>query len=353
MFIEELKNHQEWEDFLKISPEGTIFHSLKWREVIRKSFPYSALYLTIKDENGKVVGICPGFIISSMYTKFYCSTPHSDYGGPVIAEHWIKNASFLFPSLLQSFCSEKGISYTKMCFIDDRLARPFQSRLSYVDTNKGMMEIDLKATPSELIWNKILSKNRRQKIKRLERDGFQAQIARTKSDLRDFYDLYYKNMKYIGAFPHSYEFMENMWMTLYPWNLRIWLVEKEKRIGGIVVFKYGQKTYWQYAGIAREESEQYSIIPYLLWKEIKTAEEEGYRYVSLGGTPNDSQNSYYIQKSSFGSSFYQQKTVWHPISCTGRILLQTRAKIVSTWKTIRNFLPLGFKSIIEKKFSKL
>jgi len=350
MYVEKLKNESEWETFLQGSPEGTFYHSLKWKEVIKKSFAHSAIYLTIKDENGMIVGICPGFILNSMHTKIYYSTPYSDYGGPVIARHCIKQASLSLRGFLQSLCPNKDIAYTKFCIMDDKLGRFFKSPLGIVDTSKGIIEIDLKDTPSDVIWKKTFSKSRRRKIRLIERDGFQAQEARTKSDLRDFYDLYYKNMKYIGASPYPYKFIENMWDILYPENLRIWLLEQDRRIAGDLFFKDGQKSYAAYVGLDRKHVRLvHEAINYLIWKEIQKAEEEGRRYVSLGGTPSDPENPYYVQKMIFGGSFYQQETVWCPLSSTGRIILQTRAKTISAWKTIRDFLPTDFKRILEEK----
>lgn len=351
MYVEELKNKREWEAFLQASPRGTFYHSLKWKEVIQQSFPYSPLYLTVKDANGKIVGICPGFILSSMYAKIYCSLPCSDYGGPLIAKHSIRQASLSLRSFLQSFCSDKNVAYAKFCFMNNGLGRFFKSPLGYVETTKGVMEIDLQATPSDFIWNKVFSGNRRRKIRLIERQGFQAQEARTKSDLRDFYNLYYQNMKYIGASPYCYEFMEKMWSMLYPENLHIWLLEKDKRIAGVLFFEYGQKSYAVYAGLDRKQRVHGSI-NYLWWKEINKVEEEGLKYVSLGSTPSDPKNLYYHQKMSFGSSFHQQEAVWYPMCSTGCFLLQTRAKTISAWKTIRDFLPTNFKRTLETKLSK-
>jgi len=353
MFVEELKNTKEWEDFLKVTPGATFYHSIKWKNVIEKSFSYPAIHLVVRDTNGAVVGICPGFVLKSGPLKMYVSMPHSDFGGPVIDKSHIQKASLSLLFSIKGFCSDRGIAYAKIRFTGDQSVQFFKLPSSHEDRSKGTMEIDLNATPSDFIWNKIFSHNRRWKIKRFERDGFQAQEARTKCDLRDFYNLYYENMKHIGASPYPYKFIENMWMILYPENLRVWLVGKEKRIGGIVCFKYGQKTYLVYAGVDRNQSySRYSVIPYLLWKEIKKAEEEGCRYVSLGGTPSDPKNPYYLQKMSFGSSFNPQEVVWCAFSSTGRILLQTRAKTISAWKTIRNFLPSNFKRSLESKLSR-
>jgi hypothetical protein len=354
MLVEELKNNSEWEDFLQSSPNGTFYHCLKWKEVIQKSFAHSALYLTIKDRNESLIGICPGFVTNQMHMKVYISTPYSDYGGPLLKDPCVEQASRYLLRFLQGFCLEKGIAYAKICFMNRKLARFFESQMSYEDESLGVMEIDLKSTPSDFIWNKIFSSNLRRRIRLFERDGFQVQEAKTKSDLKDFYNVYFENMKYIGASLFPYRFMENMWEILNPSNLRIWLVGKEKRIGGIAFFKYGSKTYAVYAGIDRSKDySRYSVIPYLLLKEAKKAEEEGYRYVSLGATSSDSRNPRYLQKISLGASYYQQKVLWHPFSLTGHMLLQTRANIISFWRTSKGFLPHNLRRFFENRLSRL
>ena len=118
MRIEEMSSEREWETFVCSSDAGTFYHSLKWKEVIEKSFPHRALYLIIKDSNGTIVGICPGFILNSMHVKIFHSTPYSDYGGPVIASHCIKQASLSLQSFLQKFSSNIDIAYAKICFMN-------------------------------------------------------------------------------------------------------------------------------------------------------------------------------------------------------------------------------------------
>jgi lipid II:glycine glycyltransferase (peptidoglycan interpeptide bridge formation enzyme) len=352
MYVERSKDEGEWEAFLQASPEGTLYHSIEWKKVIEKSFAHSSLYLTIKNENGAIVGLCPGFILNSSYTKFYHSTPYSDYGGPVLAKHCVKQASLSLRSFLHDFCSNKGIAYAKICFMNNKSGRFFKSRAGCVEKNEGIIEIDLKATPSDFIWSKVFSKDRRRKIRLVERKGFQAREARTRSDLRDFYNLYYENMRYIGASPYPYKFIENMWSILYPQNLRIWLLENDQRVAGNLFFEDGQRSYAALVGLERKQN-VHEAINYLIWKEIKRAEEEGHRYVSLGGTPSDQKKPYYNQKMSFGGTFCQQEMVWYPFSSTGRIMLQSRAKTASVWKIIRNLLPPEFKRILESKLSRL
>jgi hypothetical protein len=346
--VEELKGKREWEDFLQACPDGTFFHSLQWREVLERSFHDLPVYLTVRDASG-IVGICPGFILRSMGTKIYSSMPHSDYGGPVLVTRCMQDASLSLRHFLQRFCASMGVAYLKTAFTNEELGRYYELPLGYASKSVGVVEIDLDATPSHFIWNRIFSKNRRQKIKRFERDGYHAQQARTKSDLRNFYALYYDNMKHIGVSPFPYDFLENMWNLLHPLNIRIWLVARDEPIGGILVLKDTRRTYWFLAGIDRRQAySRHPTVNYLLWKEIETAEEEGTRFLSLGATSSDSKDLYYLQKTSFGGSFHQQWVIYYPCNSAARVYLQVRAKALPGWMTVRGFLPIRFKRFLER-----
>jgi predicted N-acyltransferase len=351
MIVEESKSENEWETFLQSSPGGTFYHSLKWKEVIEKSFPYTPLYLTIRDANGKIAGICPAFITKSMNMGVYCSMPHSECGGPIISAPYVQQASLSLQSFLRNVSSNKSIACAKFSFQDNTLTRYFESPLGYVDTSVGLMEIDLKTTPSEFIWNKLFSQNRRRKIRLVDREGYHAQEARTRSDLRDFYNLYCQNMELINAPPNPYIFFENMWNTLYPSNLRIQLVEKNRRIAAVLFIRYRERLYAVYAGLDRTVR-VHGLLNYLWWKEITRAEEEGLRYVCLGSTPSDREHPYYVQKKSFGCSLMQQKTFWFPLNPVGCIILSTRAKAISTWKTLRSRLPEKFTRALRSRLEK-
>jgi hypothetical protein len=240
--------------------------------------------------------------------------------------------------------------FLHVSFMNDRIRRSFGSQSGYVDTSTGTVEIDLDATPSHFIWNSLFSKNRRWKIKRFEKEGYHAEQAQTKSDLKDFYGLYYENMKYIGARPYPYDFLENMWNLLYPLNLRLWLVARDEAIGGILVLKDSRSTYWLLAGIDRRRAyAHYPTVNYLLWKEIQTAESEGYRRVSFGATSSDPRDAHYLQKVSFGGSFNQQKTIRYPCSHIGWALLKARAGALSSLRPIQRFLPIRFKRFLERR----
>jgi len=351
MYIENMKSTEEWEDFLRVATGRTFYHSIKWKEVIQRTFSYRPLYLAIKDNAGKIFGICPGFITSSMRIKIYDSIPYSNYGGPIIEKHYAKRGSFLLRNFLQEFCLSEGIYYAKICFLEESgLSKFFKSPLGCTERAKGVMEVDLKTASPDFLWNKMFSKNLKKSIKRIEKNGFQAQEARTKSDLLEFYNLYVQTMKHIGAYPDPYRFTENMWNVLHPDNLRVWLLRKNGLVAGELFFKYGQGEYSHYAVVDRKQP-VHEAINYLRWVEIKKAEQEGKRYVSFGSTPSDPNHKYHLQKKRIGNSFHPQEMVWYPLTSTSYILLRARAKTASAWKAIRDFLPVGLEGFLERKLA--
>jgi hypothetical protein len=159
-------------------------------------------------------------------------------------------------------------------------------------------------------------------------------------------------MTYIGAHPHTFEFMKNLWRILHPHNLRIRLVGKEKRIGGVAILKYEQKEYGIYVGLDRDKRySKYPFVPYLVWREIEMAQQESCKSFSLGTTLNDFRNPYYVQKRSLGALFLQQETSYIPYNSLGHVLLQSKFKTLYVWRAVKNYLPLKLRTTLESRLS--
>lgn len=353
MIVEELKSNREWENFLEASPEGTFYHSLKWKKVIQDTFSLSPLYLTLKDENGALLGICPGFIQNSNFFRTYYSTPFSDYGAPLIKESCTATLNECFQGIL-SFLYENGITYAKFRLKNwlQKTRKFLQSVPSYyLENNTGVMEIDLKAKSSEVLWKQVFSTNVRKKLRKIEKNGLHAYAAKSKSDLKEFYELYSKNLLRIGGFPHSYKFMENLWDDLHPENLRLWMVEKGQKYAGAINFKYGKKTFCTYVGYDKELCSKYTILRYLQWKEIELGEKEGCNCFSLGLTPSNPYDIHFIEKTRVGATFYETPVIRYPLCPLGDILTLGRDKAYQIWKKFRGFLPKYCSVCLENKLS--
>ncbi|MCW4003669.1 MAG: GNAT family N-acetyltransferase [Candidatus Bathyarchaeota archaeon] len=343
MSVEELRNNNEWDEFLRESLQGTFYHSLKWKEVIEKSFSYRAHYLVVKNGNGKIIGICPAFIRKYGGLKIYTSMPHSDFGGPIIKESYVEKSAFLLKNFIEELCFEQGISCAEIYFSDEKVARFFKSSPGYVDSSRGVMFLDLKVRSSDIIWKEIFSGKQRYEIKRFERNGFCIREASTKSDLREFYRLYLDNMRHLDSYGNPYSFFRNIWDLLFPKNFNMLLLEKGKCLGGLAQFKYEKGIYGGYVAIDRQWNwGRYSMMPYMIWKLISWAEENGFRYISLGSTPSQNANAYHIQKSNFGAAFLQQEKVTIPFSFNAKVYMLAKTKAIPSCKQSEKFFPINF-----------
>ena len=104
-----------------------------------------------------------------------------------------QEASISLINYLAQLGSEREISCSKICFQNDGLSQFFKSTRSYSDNHKGVMELDLTAKPSDLVWTRILNTSERKRIKRFDKEGVRIWEANTKSDLARFLEVYYSN----------------------------------------------------------------------------------------------------------------------------------------------------------------
>ncbi|PKL59023.1 MAG: hypothetical protein CVV34_00155, partial [Methanomicrobiales archaeon HGW-Methanomicrobiales-5] len=84
--IEELSesNIHQWEEFNNRSPEGTLFHSIRWKNILEETRKLQLRYYLIF-EGQRVVGICP-FVEQSMKKLFrgLNGIPRSDYNNIIL-----------------------------------------------------------------------------------------------------------------------------------------------------------------------------------------------------------------------------------------------------------------------------
>lgn len=353
MIVEPLSDENEWEEFVSASPNGTFFHTLKWKEVLEKSFDYESTYLEIRDSTDLLIGVCPFFITKRLWPfKVLDSLPHSDLGGPLFKEEFKKEAATALIDYLKKLDYYKHITYTKMKLLDPKSCECLRTDSTSVDCSTGTMILDLEEKTIDFIWNDVFTKKggQRRVIRRFERDGFQSREARSIEDLNKFYGLYSKSINRIGGVLYPFKYFKNIWDLLYPDNFNIILVEKgENCIGASAFFIYKNKSviYLCYAGYEQEIlSNRYNYSYYARWREIEWANKNGFRYVSFGPTPSDPKSSYYLLKSGFGSEFNQNFVLYLP---SNKELYFLRESFVKLGRMTKKSLPKILLMTIQKR----
>jgi len=334
-----------WEDFLERSSGATFFHGYKWRDVLAKGLGIKPLYLTLRNDAGEIEGVFPSFIIESNHAKTCVSLPFSDYGGPITMS---KEASARLYQGLFETCADSGITYLRMCLTEPSYMQGFRSKLCCVDKGKGVTEINLVRTKPEFIWNCVFKGTTRNRLRSIDKSSFQAYELTSECELHGFYRIYALNMRRVGASPLDYRFLLALWQTLYPKNVRIWLIGKNNPVGGILFLKNHKASYGYQFGFDKEHSPKCSIMQYVVWKETLKAVEEGIEMVSLGSSSSVPEERHHQIKIKCGGTFRQQEVVWLPTTLKGTLLLQLRCQAANLWRLSNRHFPRESKSVMKR-----
>jgi hypothetical protein len=340
MIVEPLSDEKEWEEFVADSRRGTFFHTLKWKRILEESFGFKAYYLAIRDSDRNLVGICPFVLLKKARVfKVLDSLPSSDFAGPLIKEEHAKEAAGVLKDYLRGLSARTGIAYASIRFPEANLCEYLDSRDSRVDTSHGTMNLDLAEKPADLIWNSVLKTKQRQRIRLYEKEGFQSKEAESVEDLNIFYELYHKNMNYIGASPYPYAFFKQVWDCLYPDHFNILLMVKGGEcIGAQASFLYTPRkaAYQTYLGLDRNVQHHGPLYNSQTWELIKWAEKNGYRYVSLGSTPSDPSDPHHHLKTKLGAEFNQDYYLYLPFDKKLFLLRESGVRLIIT---VKDWLP--------------
>ena len=288
-------NADRWEAFNDRSPEGTIFHSLKWKQVLEEALQAKLKYYLILDGDD-VVGISPWAEESTLNFRGLISIPDSDANNIVLDDGFDAPR---FNDLLSLFTGDHA-------FLHFNTYRPdLFSGIAYANYpggETGDMVVDLEKNPPETIWG-TLSKKTKKSILRFPREGFELEVIDRKSDIGLFYHHYEKNMMHINGEILPLSFFETLWDHLSPGHLRIAVLAKGGTVaGGSAAFMDpGKKTvYFGYLALNRDLP-HYTPTYYMDWDLINWARENGYEKVSLGRQRLDPGNPRFQDKAKLGA----------------------------------------------------
>ena len=341
MKIELLTNEQEWDDFVASCPDGTFYHTSKWKQILEEGFGYETVYYVIRNA-GEIKGVCP-FVLKKEFGFFRVldSLPHSDFGGPLIQNNYCEEAAFLIKKQLKELAENKGITYAELRCTTRALCEQFIGENAKIDTSHGTMNLNLFEKPGTFIWDKVFSNKsgQRTNIRRIERDNFQNREAKDENDLKLFYDLYFQNVKSIGGIALPYTFFNKMFLLLYPHHFNFLLtVRGEQCIGAEVFFIYGPKNtiYQSYVGLDKRMGARYHLYNYLGWGLIQWAEKNGFDHVSFGGTPSDPNSPQYSEKKDLAADFNQHYFLFLPFNKRNYWIFESEVKL---GRKVKKLLP--------------
>jgi hypothetical protein len=271
-----------WDEIVKSSPQGTLFHTWKWLKIIEKhnflkifSRSYNGqLYPCILKMGNEIVGLMPVFIYKTPFIKIACSPPFSvetAYLGPVL-----NNYSSLKSNRRQVIFSEFNQA------VDDYLKKELKVNYISIHSSPGLSDprpyfwsnyqvfpyftniLDIRDGEKN-VWDGF-NQNVRKSINKLEKLGITGELG-DKNNLMEVYDLL-KNLDRIHA---SKQFLEEIFNNFSPENVNLFIAKKDDTLlTGVLAINFNNKvSIW----VGNPKSEYKGISPNytVIWNAIQWA----------------------------------------------------------------------------------
>jgi serine/alanine adding enzyme len=260
----------EYQAYVRLHPAANYCHDIAWRDIIQKTYQKKPLYFLCRtSDDGSIRGVLPAFHLSSpMFGKEIVSLPYLDNGGILAHDPEAENA--LLSSLLETARHIRAKAELRNV---QRLAS-YQSPAN----EKVGMSVDLAGLDESQYWNKLNPKVRNQ-VRKAEKSQVSIQTGRHEL-LKDFYQVFARNMRDLGSPVHSVRFFANL-LTEIP-AAQICSAYRDNRcVGGLVRLPWRDTLAIPWASTLREER-VHCPNNALYWQSIRYAFENQLRWIDLG-----------------------------------------------------------------------
>lgn len=281
---------QDLREWLKTTPEATIFHTPMWRDVLTATYGYQPFYLAARSQ-GRICAVLPMLFVKSRLTgNRLVSLPFSNICGPLGVD---QARSVLVQEALK-LCEELQAKAVEIRTqrdlnpIDDQRL----SRVSYFVTSI----VPLDPNP-DVVWKRFTDRNVRTEVRQAMKKGLEVKVAgESEKDIKVFYDLFVQTRLRHGVPPQPYSFFKNLWKHLWPSNMELYLAYKSgKVVGGLINLTFGETTSTAYIGsdFAYRSDRVHQV---LFWKSMENGCLNGFKRFDFLRTPKTSESQRYFKK---------------------------------------------------------
>jgi lipid II:glycine glycyltransferase (peptidoglycan interpeptide bridge formation enzyme) len=286
---------REWDEFLKLKRNATIFHTIGWKSVLEETFHYDSEYHLVIDAKGRIIGISPSFNVQTLFGKVLISQPFFEYGGPIIEEA-NKEA---YAIILKHYCDEaksKKLKFIEIKMLDD-------IGIEYIFKSQGFSKlakannfyINLKGKDFERdIWFGLYTKKSRIRNSVLKAISSGVKIKEY-NDINIYYRLYLKTMERLGSPPYPKMLFKNIEKYIGQYARFTYALLDDWPIAAMMSFLFNKRDLM--VGLVSDDAYQKYRPNDLLYNEqIEYATNNGFDVVDFGRTRPNSQHERYKQK---------------------------------------------------------
>ncbi len=230
----------EWDRYVLGHPDGTLFHTIAWRNAVADSFSHRRRYLTVV-RDGRLAGVLPMFMVDSLLAgRMLVSVPYG-VGGGVLADD--------AEAAIALFTAAKEISADENCStIDLRSERALIPEVPVVDRYFGFWRELPDRSEEVLEW---LPRKARAAA-RNARNKYGLTVDFGDGQLGEVWRLYSISMRRLGSLSYPYKFFRRL-IECTPGGHWVSLVRRDGRpVAGLVTFLFKDRVMPYFFGSTAE-----------------------------------------------------------------------------------------------------
>ncbi|MEK6797557.1 MAG: FemAB family XrtA/PEP-CTERM system-associated protein [Planctomycetota bacterium] len=273
------ESRHAWRDYVDRHPDGTLFHSLSWRQAVREVFGHEEEYvLAVRDQ--RIVGVLPTFLVRSrLGGRMLVSVPYAVGGGIIAADE--EAAEVLAAHAVQR------AQELRCNLVDLRHQRAVAATLPIAEGYVGFRR-QLPSRPDDVLeW---LPRKARAAA-RNARDKYSLEASFGDHHLSEVWRLYTLSMRRLGSIAYPRSFFESLieHMPDQHWTL---LVRRNGRpVAGLLTFLHRDAVLPYFVGMT-DDARRYSAANFVYFTVMERAVAEGYGVFDFGRSRRDNHGSF-------------------------------------------------------------
>lgn len=290
--------HDRWDEWVKRSPQGSVYHLSSWQKIFMGSAGHGTHYL-LAERDGEVVGVLPLVSVRSpVFGSFLVSLPWVPHGGLCVIDSVARRALL-----------ERSIDLARQ-----QKARYIELHSEWAEcesfvakSGKVAMRRELAGAP-DVLWRQLPAKLRSQ-IRRPEKDGLVARVGGA-DQLDAFYDVFVERMRDLGTpvFPRHFFAGILEGFTNLSRVCCVYAGDRPVAAGLLIGFKDRLDIPW---AASLKEFNRQSPNMLLYWQALRFGCENGYRWFDFGrSTPGGPHYRFKAQWGAQPTPLYWQ--YWQP-----------------------------------------
>lgn len=273
------KEMTEWDDYVLTHPNGSPFHLSSWLQTIYQAYNFEPLLFVKKDNDNKIAGIFPCFLIKSIINgKRIVSIPFSDYGGPLCSSG--SNDDEFLTAIIEMYGN-------KIKYLEIRCHLVTDSCTCCHDYYKRHI-LELSNNPDE-VKQRINKRTIQYSIRKAKKSGVVITEENTLYGIRQFYRLNEMTRTKHGVPSQPEKYIHSLFENMVTNKLAyIYLAAiQNKVIAASIFIRFKDTIHYKYNASDPEYLTTKKPNHLLTWHAIKNACLAGYRYIDFGRTSPD------------------------------------------------------------------